>query len=56
MLRGTTYDELIKTFTWQIPSHYNIGIDVCDKWAHVRAMASIQGPLETPVHGSGAVG
>ena len=34
MLRGTTYEEVTKAFRWKIPSHYNIGIDVCDKWAY----------------------
>ena len=31
--QATTYEELIQTFRWEIPSHYNIGVDVCDKWA-----------------------
>jgi len=30
---ATTYDELTSRFRWQIPSRYNIGVDVCDKWA-----------------------
>ncbi len=28
-----TYDDLIAAFAWQVPSRYNIGVDVCDKWA-----------------------
>ena len=28
-----SYEELSKSFHWEIPPHYNIGIDVCDKWA-----------------------
>ena len=28
-----SYQELIEGFAWTIPEHYNIGIDVCDKWA-----------------------
>jgi acetyl-CoA synthetase len=27
------YDRLVAAFRWQIPSHYNIGVDACDKWA-----------------------
>ncbi|GGX65285.1 acyl-CoA synthetase [Saccharospirillum salsuginis] len=31
--KARTYEELIDAFRWEIPEHYNIGIDVCDKWA-----------------------
>jgi acetyl-CoA synthetase len=27
------YDELYRAFRWQVPARYNIGIDVCDRWA-----------------------
>ena len=27
------YDALYRQFRWQIPAQYNIGVDVCDKWA-----------------------
>jgi acetyl-CoA synthetase len=27
------YDELYRQFRWQIPADYNIGVDVCDRWA-----------------------
>ncbi|HVX99200.1 MAG TPA: acyl-CoA synthetase [Pseudorhodoplanes sp.] len=27
------YDALCDKFRWQIPPDYNIGVDVCDKWA-----------------------
>lgn len=30
---GATYDDLVARFTWDIPEYYNIGIDVCDRWA-----------------------
>lgn len=30
---GQTYDTLTATFEWRIPQRYNIGVDVCDKWA-----------------------
>ena len=28
-----TYEDLVATFRWQVPEHYNIGVDICDKWA-----------------------
>ena len=31
-----TYDDVYNTFQWQIPEFYNIGVDICDKWAHQR--------------------
>ena len=33
MLSGRTYDEVCNNFRWDIPEFYNIGVDVCDKWA-----------------------
>ena len=27
------FDELYRTFSWRLPPTYNIGVDVCDKWA-----------------------
>jgi acetyl-CoA synthetase len=27
------YDELCRAFRWQVPERYNIGVDVCDRWA-----------------------
>lgn len=27
------YDRLYAAFRWQIPARYNIGVDVCDRWA-----------------------
>jgi len=30
---GKTYDAVYRQFKWQIPDDYNIGVDVCDKWA-----------------------
>jgi len=29
-----SYDELYTEFRWNIPARYNIGVDVCDRWAH----------------------
>jgi len=33
MLRGRTYEEICNNFRWEIPEYYNIGVNVCDKWA-----------------------
>jgi acetyl-CoA synthetase len=30
---GATYEEIRERFVWRIPEFYNIGVDVCDKWA-----------------------
>src|ERR1700738_155061 len=27
------YSELTREFRWQVPAAYNIGVDVCDRWA-----------------------
>ncbi len=34
--KKSTYDEVYQSFHWQIPEFYNIGVDVCDKWADER--------------------
>src|SRR5512132_2406521 len=31
------YDALYRSFRWQIPALYNIGVDVCDRWAELDA-------------------
>jgi acetyl-CoA synthetase len=31
--RVKDYDSLRRQFQWRLPSHYNIGVDVCDRWA-----------------------
>ncbi|UCF85204.1 MAG: acyl-CoA synthetase [Desulfobacteraceae bacterium] len=33
---GKTYEEVYEAFHWDIPEFYNIGVDICDKWAHQR--------------------
>jgi len=33
MMQQTSYDVLAGSHQWQIPDYYNIGVDVCDKWA-----------------------
>ncbi len=30
---GKNYKELFESFQWQVPEFYNIGVDICDKWA-----------------------
>jgi acetyl-CoA synthetase len=27
------FDRLTRDFRWRIPHRYNIGVDVCDRWA-----------------------
>ena len=27
------YDRLYREFRWAVPQRYNIGVDVCDRWA-----------------------
>lgn len=29
------YDTLYRRFRWQLPATYNIGVDVCDRWAEI---------------------
>ena len=31
--QAESYSELIDKFRWHVPEQYNIGVDVCDKWA-----------------------
>ncbi|MBI2951294.1 AMP-binding protein [bacterium] len=31
---GGSYGEVYGSFGWTIPDFYNIGVDICDKWAH----------------------
>ncbi len=33
---GKNYDEVYNSFKWDIPEYFNIGVDICDKWAHQR--------------------
>src|SRR5690349_19091099 len=30
---AASYDDVAAAFEWRIPPQYNIGVDVCDKWA-----------------------
>lgn len=37
MLRkGKSYDDVRRSFKWDIPANFNIGVDICDKWAGQR--------------------
>src|SRR3546814_10292579 len=31
--QAPSYEELTARFRWQVPEHYNIGVDACDRWA-----------------------
>jgi len=31
--RLNNYDDIYRQFRWQVPVRYNIGVDVCDRWA-----------------------
>ena len=33
---GKTYDEVYNSFRWKVPKYFNIGVDICDKWADER--------------------
>ncbi len=35
-----SYDELCARFRWKVPARYNIGVDICDKWAGGAALAA----------------
>jgi acetyl-CoA synthetase len=41
MLRGRTYEEICHNFKWRIPKFYNVGVDVCDKWASHRGRLAL---------------
>ena len=32
-----SYAELCRNFRWQVPEHFNIGVDVCGRWAEDRS-------------------
>jgi acetyl-CoA synthetase len=43
------YDAVYRSFRWQIPARYNIGVDVCDRWAAID-------PGRTAIFNLGAAG
>ena len=52
------YERLCASFGWQIPAQYNIGVDVCDRWAerepHRTAILNVHadGPIEEISYGN----
>ncbi|WP_019906921.1 AMP-binding protein [Methylobacterium sp. 77] len=32
---ASDYDALVSGFTWDVPERFNIGVDVCDRWAGI---------------------
>lgn len=48
-----SYDDLKEGFTWDIPAHYNMGVDTCDKWANRdperTALIDLTGPARQDV-------
>ena len=32
--QNLTYKKLYNKFQWDIPKYYNIGYDICEKWAN----------------------
>ena len=38
---NTSYEELYKSFKWEIPKYYNFGFDVVDKWAEDRSKLAL---------------
>ena len=27
------YDDIYRQFRWHVPARFNIGVDICDRWA-----------------------
>ncbi|MBU4565826.1 MAG: acyl-CoA synthetase [Proteobacteria bacterium] len=36
LVKGQTYEQAYAAFQWRIPAYFNMGVDVCDKWAGQR--------------------
>ncbi len=34
MWTGNTYEKIYRNFRFEIPQYFNIGVDICDKWAN----------------------
>lgn len=53
------YDNLRAAFRWLLPNHYNIGVDVCDRWAMVEperaAIIDVDGAGRTEILTYGAM-
>ena len=39
--RASSYEDLRANFRWRVPARYNIGVDVCDKWADDEAKLAL---------------
>ena len=35
LVPDTEYDRIYAGFRWTLPERYNIGVDVCDRWAAI---------------------
>jgi acetyl-CoA synthetase len=31
--QSRSYEEIVRGFRWRVPAHFNIGMEVCDRWA-----------------------
>ena len=31
--QSRSYQEIVREFRWSIPARFNIGVEVCDRWA-----------------------
>jgi acetyl-CoA synthetase len=31
--RADTYEAVVQAFRWEVPEYFNMGVDVCDRWA-----------------------
>jgi len=49
---GKSYDEVRRGFSWHIPARYNIGVDVCDKWAGDPARTALIHLRDGGAHGT----
>ena len=46
LTKAKTYHEVYRSFSWQIPEYYNIGVDICDKHAAVKSRTALIYELE----------
>jgi acetyl-CoA synthetase len=40
-LDAEDFERVVAAFSWEVPDRYNIGVDVCDKWAHEPARVAL---------------
>ena len=60
MPRKLDYDALCERFSWDLPAHYNMGVDVCDRHAGdrgklpgLKSLTSRQAALRKAAQGYG---